>query len=241
MTGNAARELEARLLRPAGPERFGPAELDGLPEPVRRHLAQAIAPGTPLHTSARLTMRGQIKVGRWLPFRARQALSPGRGFVWTARAAGIIAGSDRYLDGAGAMRWRLAGLVTVAAGEGPDVSRSAAGRAGAEGIWLPTALLPRFGVRWLAGGDDRITAAFAVGQTPVELELRLDGAGRIVSLVFDRWGDPDGTGSFAWHRFGGQITGHASFGGLTVPAQGRLGWDGDEFFRYRLTRLEPSR
>jgi hypothetical protein len=52
MTGNAARELEARLLRPAGPERFGPAELDGLPEPVRRHLAQAIAPGTPLHTSA---------------------------------------------------------------------------------------------------------------------------------------------------------------------------------------------
>jgi len=241
MTTDVARELEARLLRPAGPERFGPAELDGLPGPVRRHLAQAIAPGTPLHTSARLTMRGQIKVGRWLPFRARQVLSPGHGFVWTARAAGIIAGSDRYLDGAGAMRWRLAGLVTVAAGEGPDVSRSAAGRAGAEGIWLPTALLPRFGVRWSAGGDDRITAAFAVGQTPVELELRLDGAGRIVSLVFDRWGDPDGTGSFAWHRFGGQITGHASFGGLTVPAQGRLGWDGDEFFRYRLTRLEPSR
>ena len=45
-----AGDLE-RLLRPAGPERFGPAELDGLPEPVRRHLAQAIAPGTPLHTS----------------------------------------------------------------------------------------------------------------------------------------------------------------------------------------------
>src|SRR5215213_6049992 len=55
MSGNATRELEARLLRPAGPERFGPAELDGLPGPVRRHLAQAIAPGTPLHTSARLT------------------------------------------------------------------------------------------------------------------------------------------------------------------------------------------
>ena len=37
---------EGRLPRPAGPERFGPAELEGLPEPVRRHLAQAIAPGT---------------------------------------------------------------------------------------------------------------------------------------------------------------------------------------------------
>src|SRR5215218_2004761 len=231
MTGNAARELEARLLRPAGPERFGPAELDGLPGPVRRHLAQAIAPGTPLHSSARLTQRGQIKVGRWLPFRARQVLSPGRGFLWTARAAGVIAGTDRYLDGAGAMRWRLAGLVTVAAGEGPDVSRSAAGRAGGEGIWLPTALLPRFGARWSAVADDLVTAAFTVGETPVTLELRLDPAGRIVALAFDRWGDPGATGSFGWHRFGGQLTGHASFGGLTIPAQGRLGWDGDESFR----------
>ena len=149
-----AGDLERRLLRPAGPERFGPAELDGLPEPVRRHLTQAIAPGTPLHTSARLRMRGSIKVGRWLPFRARQVLSPQRGFVWTARAAGLIAGGDRYLDGAGAMRWKLAGLVTVAAGEGADISRSAAGRAGAEGIWLPTALLPRFGVRWSAPAGD---------------------------------------------------------------------------------------
>jgi hypothetical protein len=139
------------------------------------------------------------------------------------------------------MRWRLAGLVTVAAGEGPDVSRSAAGRAGAEGIWLPTALLPRFGVRWTAPADDRVTAAFAVGETPVALDLRLDPAGRIVSLAFDRWGDPDDRGSFGWHRFGGRITGYAGFGGLTIPAQGRLGWDGDEFFRYRVTGLEPSR
>jgi hypothetical protein len=237
---------EGRLLRPAGPERFGPAELEGLPEPVRRHLAQAIAPGTPLATAARLRMRGAIKVGRWLPFRARQVLSPGHGFIWTARAAGLVAGSDRFLDGAGAMTWKLAGLVTVAAGDGPDVSRSAAGRAGAEGIWLPTALLPRFGARWSAQADDQVTAAFELGETPVELHLRLDGAGRLVSLAFDRWGDPDSGGRFGWHRFGGEITGHASFGGLTIPSAGRFGWHpgGDrfadgEFFRYQITELQP--
>jgi hypothetical protein len=247
MNRSAATDLEARLLRPAGPGRFGPAELDGLPEPVRRHLAQAIAPGTPLHTSARLRMRGSIKVGRWLPFRASQVLSPHHGFLWSARVAGLIGGTDRYLDGAGAMAWKLAGLVTVAAGEGPDVARSAAGRAGAEGIWLPTALLPRFGVRWSAPAADRLTAAFSVGETPLELHLRLDRAGRISSLAFDRWGDPDGDGRFGWHRFGGQVTGYASFGGLTIPAAGRLGWGwgGDgwergEFFRYRITALEPS-
>jgi hypothetical protein len=128
-------ELEARLLEPPEPDRFGSAELEGLPEPVQRHLAQAIAAGTPLFTSARLRMRGHIKVGRWLPFRAHQLLNPHNGFVWTARAAGIIAGSDRYLDGDGGQNWKLLSLLTVAHAEGPDVSRSAAGRAGAEAIW----------------------------------------------------------------------------------------------------------
>ena len=239
-------EPEARLLQPPEPARFGAAELEGLPEPVQRHLAQVIAPGTPLATSARLRMRGTIKVGRWLPFRAHQLLNPHNGFVWTARAAGIIAGSDRYLDGAGAMDWKLAGLVTVAHAEGPDVSRSAAGRAGAEAIWLPTTLLPRFGVRWSAGPDGQVTAAFRVGDTPLELRLRLDAAGRITSLVFDRWGDPDNRGTFAQHRFGGEFTGYRSFQGLTIPSQGRLGWfygqdrwPAGEFFRYQITDLEP--
>jgi hypothetical protein len=76
-------------------------------------------------------MRGSSKVGRWLPFRARQVLSPNHGFVWSASAA-----------------------------------------------------------------------AFTVGETPVELELRLDEAGRVVSLAFDRW-----------------VAG--------------------EFFRYRITELDP--
>jgi hypothetical protein len=92
MSAAAMSELERRLLRAPEPGAFGDAELDGLPEPVRRHLAAAIAPGTPLAVSARLRMRGRIKVGRWLPFRARQVLSPHHGFVWAARAAGSSPG-----------------------------------------------------------------------------------------------------------------------------------------------------
>jgi hypothetical protein len=69
---------------------FTEAELDGLPDLVRRHLAAAITPGTPLARSARLRMRGRIRIGRWLPFRAREVLSPHDGFVWAARAAGVV-------------------------------------------------------------------------------------------------------------------------------------------------------
>jgi hypothetical protein len=58
MGTTSGHDLAARLLRPAGPGRFDPAELEGLAGPVRRHLLQAVAPGTPLQTSARLSMRG---------------------------------------------------------------------------------------------------------------------------------------------------------------------------------------
>jgi hypothetical protein len=241
---SAMAQVERRLLRPAEPGAFTSAELDGLPEPARRHLAQAIAPGTPLATSARLRMHGHIKIGRWLPFRARQILDPHHGFVWAARTAGVITGSDRYVDGAGGQDWKLAGLLTVVHADGPDVSRAAAGRAGAEAIWVPTALLPRFGVRWSADGTDRVTASYHIGAVPVEAHYRLAADGRILSFTFDRWGDPDNTGAWAWHPFGGEITGWRAFDGVTIPNAGRVGWyfgtdrwPANEFFRYRITDL----
>ncbi len=46
--------------------------------------------------------------------------------------------------------------------DGPDISRSSAGRAGGEALWLPTALRPRFGVAWDAPDSSHITARFAV-------------------------------------------------------------------------------
>lgn len=240
------KQLESGLLRPAEQDRFSPGELDGLPEPVQRYFNASIAADTPIATSARLRMKGKIKVRRWLSFRARQVLSPHVGFVWSGRAGGLIVGSDSYFDGKGLLDWKVAGLLTVAHAEGVDVSHSAAGRGGAEGIWLPTALLPRFGVRWSAEGSDRITAAFSLGETRLELNLRIDERGRVVSLVFDRWGDPDGIGSFGEHPFGGEITAYATFGGLTIPSAGRLGWHygtdrwpEGEFFRYEIIEMQP--
>jgi hypothetical protein len=97
-------ELEARLVQPRAPGSFAEGELEGLPDPVRRYQRASIPPGTPLAQSARFRMRGSIRLGKlWIPFRARQILAPLHGFVWAARAGGVIVGSDRYVDGQG--RW----------------------------------------------------------------------------------------------------------------------------------------
>lgn len=233
------------LSTPSAPGRFDPVEVAHLPVPVRRYFAAAIAPGTEITESASLTMRGHLRLRGWLPFRAEQVLAPHRGFVWRARAAGIISGYDAYVDGRGAMEWKLFGLLPVMTTDGPDVSTSAAGRSGGEAVWVPAALLPRFGVRWTAPADDHIVACFDVGATPIELHLRIDADGLVRSVVFDRWGDPEETGSFGWHPFGGEVTGHRTFDGLTIPCDGRWGWSygtdrwpAGEFIRIHITNLD---
>ena len=229
-------------------ERFTEAELHGLPSPVRRYLRAAIAPGTPLIGAVWLRMRGRIKVGRWLPFRAQQTLDPHHGFRWTARAADVISGFDRYADGRGETRMKLLGVLTVMHAEGPDVSRGAAGRAAVEAIWVPTALLPRFGVEWSAADEHHLTAHYRLDTLEMEVHYEVDPDGRLRSVVFDRWGDPDGTGTWGPYPFGAEITGYATFDGLTIPSAGRVGWhfgtdrwDRGEFFRYRITELTLAR
>ena len=137
------------------------------------------------------------------------------------------------------MRWSLLGLPLLRAA-GTDVTRSAAGRLAGETIWLPTALLPRTGTRWTAQGPDQIAVTHHLGATTTEVTYGLDTAGHITALAFDRWGDPDSTGTWAWHRFGGNLGGHRTHHGLTVPTTGRVGWhygtnrwDTGEFFRSR--------
>jgi hypothetical protein len=236
-------DLERSLLRPAAGT-FGEQELDGVPEPVRRLFRTAIAPGTPVARSARIEMRGEIRLRRWTSFRGNEVLTPLEGFVWAVRA-GAVSGYDRYARGEGEMRWKLLGLIPVMRADGPDVSRSAAGRCAAEGVWLPTALLPRFGVEWSADDDRHVTARLRLDTHEVEVHLALDDEARVHACWFDRWGDPDGTGAYALHPFGMETTAHRTFDGVTIPAAGRAGWHwGTDrwpdaaFFRYELTGLE---
>src|SRR5437764_11648935 len=95
---------------PAATEPFDPTPLGSVPEPARRYLEHAIAPETLLASAVRLQMRGEIKLGRWFPFRAEQVIHAKRGFIWHAnvRRFGIplFGGFDRLLDGAGEMRWK---------------------------------------------------------------------------------------------------------------------------------------
>ena len=161
-------------------------------------------------------------------------------------AAGVISGSDRFVGGTGAMDWRLFGIIPVMRAAGSDTSRSAAGRAAAEAVWVPTSLLPRFfGVEWTTPGAGQARAHHRVVDHQVDVDLAVTSTGLVRSVVFERWGDPYGTGTFGLHSFGGEFSDHATFNGMTIPVEGRLGWHyatdrwtEGEFFRFRVTDLE---
>ena len=147
------------------------------------------------------------------------------------------------------MHWKLAGLVDVASGDGPDVSTERRGALWCGGDPPAHRHAPRSGVTWTAEDDEHITGHHLVGSTPVDVRLTIDRRGLVRAVVLRRWGDPDRTGTWGWHWFGGTITGHRTFAGLTIPSAGSLGWHAGtdrwstgEFFRFEITELEvPAR
>ena len=226
---------------------FGEVEVADCDEPVRRYFAAAIAPGTPLARAARLRMRGSIRFGdRWVPFRANELLAPLHGYCWPATVAGgLLRGSDVYVDGDASMLWRVLGVVPLIRACGSDVARSAMGRAVAESIWLPTALLPRYGVDWRAEDDEHLVADIPILNQRVRLQITIDPKGQVRSDHLDRWHDPEGNGAFGWSPFGVEAAASRAFQcGITMPADGTGGWFHEtprwhegQFMRYSISQL----
>lgn len=234
---------EWQLLAAATPEpaAFGPAVTAGLPEPARRWLAHAIPPGTPLWRTAELVMRGTIKLGGWRPFTARQVLAPPEGYIWaaTARLMGLpVTGYDRLSSGSGQMRWRLLGVIPVLAADGPDITRSAAGRLAGEVALVPTTFQQ---ARWEQADGDTVIASLRIGDDTETARLRIGTDGRLVEILVNRWGNPDGA-PFRRHTFGVSVQAESAFGGITIPSRFRAGWwygtgrqEEGEFFRAHIT------
>lgn len=208
---------------PPGVGRFAPGS--DLPPGALRYLRHALAPDAPLPNAVRLRMRGTIRLNDWCPFEAEQVIARDRGMIWQAsvRLKGLpIRGWDRLVDGAGAMRWSLFGLLPFLRAEGPDITRSARGRLRAETIWLPS-LLADPGVSWTEPAEGTLRARVPVGGEVGDLDLRTDAAGRPLEVALRRWGNPGG-GPFQELPFGGFLEAEGTFQGLTLPTRLRIGW-----------------
>ena len=242
------RDAWKRLAEPTDTDgrRFDPAAVAHVPAPVARWLVHSIVPGTPLRAGARLSMHGEIRIGRWQPFTASQILTP-NGFIWAANAGRLpmrVRGFDRHTDGTGEMRWRLFGLVPVVAASGPDITRSAAGRLAAEAVTLVPGAALAPDVDWSLLDDRRATATVTRGGFTHHVTIEVDEDGALRSVTLPRWGNPD-KGPYQDHIFGVAFDRERTADGYTVPATLRAGWwygterwaEG-EFFRCEFDQTE---
>ena len=222
---------------------FDPAMLDGLDEPVHRYFRHALAPGAPLDPRMRLTMTGRIDVGIWLPFRARWE-GDARSFRWEALAGParlpLLRVVDQFADGRGSMDVRLRPGVRLVHADAEDTARSAAGRAAAEAMWTPVALLPQFGVTWRAESDELIVARWDVPPERPELRLGVDRDGRVLTSSLMRWHGRPG-----YVPCGGTILEDRRFGDVTIPSRISIGWGYgtpryEPFFEATLSDATPS-
>jgi hypothetical protein len=231
-----------RSLREPGPLRmpaaFEPSMTIDFPEPARRWLAHAIEPGVLLVDAVEIQMHGEIKLGRWRPFTATEALAPDAGFIWAARTrfGGVpVHGFDGYALGEGTSRWRALGIIPLQSGEGYDVTRSAADRLAAESVLLPTSLVS---ATWCAGDDpDSATFVRHFGNRYARGRgtIRVAQDGRLLSVSMQRWGKPSGQ-RYAEHRFEVIFDAEYDADGITLPDGLNAAWiDGDgrrqEFLR----------
>jgi hypothetical protein len=230
-------------------ERFSKEMIANQPEPVQRYFLHAIAPGTPLATSAHLTMNGNIRLApnqAWMPFHAEERLTT-NGFVWKATAGqGMMQmrGADYYLHREGReegrMRFSLWGLIPVVNAHNPDVMRSAIGRLAGEWFWLPSALLPSRGVSWRVMDHNTIQASFKANHEPITLTLVIDDRGRLLKSSLLRWGDQTDDKHYAEIPFGGEYQAEQTFGGYTIPSQMGAGWwiGTDRYFEFIRTTIQ---
>jgi len=220
--------------------RFDPESVQGLPDPARRFLIRAIAPGTPLARSVTLTMEGTIVLDPSrppLPMTAEQVLAPPHGFVWSARTHGgimRIRGFDRFGRGEGEMRWELFGLIPVMRATGDDVTRSAAARLAMEAVLLPSALVPGGGAQWEQVDDHHARFVFTIAGERVSTTLEVDPDGRPVRAWADRWNEGQ------YERFEVQLSGELEADGVRLPGTVVAGWrlgEADEFRFYQADLL----
>jgi hypothetical protein len=209
---------------------FSEFMIQDLPEPVQRYFCHAIRSGAPLYSRVSLKMSGRIKAGQnspWMRFTATQILTPRRGFVWKARAwrgPVFLDVVDHYARGAGRMRVSLFGWVPIMNATGPDLSKSALGRLMAESVLVPSSLLPRQGVTWEAEDSNHIKATLTVEGEAATLNLTIDDEGGLQQVTLKRYGNPAGTGEWAYIPFGMAADGERAFNGYTIPSEFRGGW-----------------
>lgn len=229
------------------PERrvFTEADIDGLPDPVRRYFESVLAEGQPYVRTVRLDQRGQFRLGgrdaQWRPLDATQHFSVRPpAFVWDAEIGVLPLLSvhvlDLYKRRQGFLRARLLSAIPVAsAGPSPEMNAGELVRYLAEAVWFPTALLPASGVEWEAVDERSARATLEHDGVSASLVFHFNERGEVERVTTERYRQEDD--SFV--PWTGRFSDYEVRNGLRIPTDATVEWNlSEEDLRYWRASIE---
>lgn len=205
--------------------------LAGLPAPVARYFEFALTPGQPFITSAHFEQTGTFRrspTDHWHPFTAVQEVTTAPpSFVWDAKIHMTPLPTahvrDSYVEGVGAMKGKIGGLLTIVDMHGtPEMASAALLRWLAEAPWYPTALLPREGLVWTPVDATRARVTLSDGATTVSLDVRFGRDGEIASSSAPRCREYEN--EMVLTPWSGRCTAYRRIEGVMIPTDGEVGW-----------------
>jgi hypothetical protein len=201
----------------------------GLPAPVARYFARALAVDQPIVHSAVATQDAEFFInGGWQPLTATQHFTAARpGFVWDAsiRMAPLLPAwvRDAYVGGQGSMQASIYGLYElVDQAATPELNAGALQRFLAEAVWLPTALLPSAALSWTPRDERSATATLVDGATSVSLLFEFNAEDDVVRISGERY--KEAGGAYALRPWVVSCGEHRERSGLRIPVWCEVAW-----------------
>jgi hypothetical protein len=243
-----AGEIDALLAdaQPAPSATVSEADLDPLPEPVRRWLRHTQIVGTQRPTTVRLRQEADFQLeGRgWVPYQAEQYFTTTPpAFLWKAsfQLAPLVSivGRDQYRHGQASLQMHVLSLVPVANKTGGGLNQGDLLRCLGELQWFPAGALADH-LTWEPLEADSARATMRYGGVAASMTFHFGVGGRLVEARAVRYNDARSRNE-AWVN---RNHADAEFGGLRVPVVGEARWEYDTgpapYIRWRITDLERN-
>lgn len=227
-----------------------PADLEGLPAPVRRWLENSGVVGKPIPNAVRLKQRGLLRTSpdqAWMPASAEQYFRTDEpGFVWRVRVRMArllpIAGRDSYRDGHGRMLIAAGSLVPVVDAADEKIDHGTLLRYLGEMVWFPAAALRPY-IRWEPIDDGSARATMRYGGVEASAIFSFDEQGRFTGLEAQRY--LGGGAEAKLERWAVVATAWEERDRVRIPVRGDALWhlSGGDFpyYRWEIEALEYDR
>ncbi|HET8988270.1 MAG TPA: DUF6544 family protein [Humibacillus sp.] len=228
-----ARHVQEALAVPRAQAFVAEGHLAAFPEPVARLLRQAGAVDRPALVGFRATIHGRIRGGPakpWMPFTGEQVNvfgpEPCRIFFMDATMRGLPVDVLHVFDRSTAtMRVRLASIVPIVTGAGPEMDRAETVTVLNDLCLLVPAALVGAPIVWTSSGADTATATFTLGHQTVAADLSVAPDGRLTHFVSDDRlrASPDGR-AFTRQRWSTPVHSEGEWHGHRVCRVGEARW-----------------